>query len=89
MVIKNLRLELGQEKDSLLRHLDKIIGECLLLAIHQLSSLSAVLDQVKNFGQNEVHVREKTCLILGVYFEQKFHDRHRLDVDHLVDHLKD
>ena len=58
VVIKDLSVELWQEEDDLLRHSDVLQGQILLCVVDLLGLASTPFDQVQDFRQDKVHVRE-------------------------------
>ena len=59
MIVQDLQLELWQEKDGLLSHLDEVLRQSPLLIVALLGSPATSLDQVQHLRQDQVHMREK------------------------------
>ena len=89
MVVKDLYFKLWQEVDGLLSDLNTLQGKVFLRRVELLGLLPTVFDKVEDLRKHQVHMREKTGLVLGIDLKEKLHDGHRLNVDDLMDHFKD
>ena len=56
MVIKDLELKFGQEKDCALGHFDVVLGQLTLRSVQLLRTATTPFDKVEYLGQDEVHM---------------------------------
>ena len=89
MVIQDLGVKHGQEKNGFLGNLDQIHTHTLLIHEQSFNTFSASFNELQHFGQNEIQMRKKTGLVARINLSQQVNYLDRLRVNHLMNHLED
>ena len=88
VIIQNLGVKHGQEKNAFLGNLDQIHAHTLLIHKQCFDPFSASFDELQHFGQNQIQIRKETGLVARINLPQKVDDLDRLRVNNLMNHLE-